>query len=77
MTRVGMHLDEVRVGACLVETPCEGGEVNKGNEVGDAVAGLVVQEQHAARAVPEPQVAAISVQYVGVEAQGGMRLFYR
>jgi hypothetical protein len=33
LTRGGMHLDEVRVGACLVETPCEGGEVNKGNEV--------------------------------------------
>jgi hypothetical protein len=68
------HLDEDNVRALAVQAARDGREVEEGSEVAGNVARLVVQECHAAHAVPQPKIAAISVEYIWVEAQDGMRL---
>ena len=70
------HLNQVGVGTFIVQTPRDCGEVNEGSNVGQAIAGLVVEEGQAAHAVPQAQVAAIAVQDVGVEPQYGVRELY-
>ncbi len=67
-----LHLHEVGVRALFVETPRYSREIDEGNKMADAIAGLVVQTRQAAEAMPQPQVAAVSVQDVGVEAQDGV-----
>jgi hypothetical protein len=68
------HLQqEVGARAFVMQTHSNSGEVDQGGKVGEGVAGLVVQERHAADAVPQAQVAAVAMQDVGVESEDGVR----
>jgi hypothetical protein len=68
------HLQEVRVRAFFVETQCNGREIQQSNKVAEGIQRLVVQERHAPDTMPQPQVAAITVEDVGVETEDGVRL---
>jgi len=68
-----LHLHQASVCSFTVESPRHGREVNEGSEVGQRIAGLVVQDGHAADAVPQAQVASIAVKNEAVEPKNGVR----